>query len=378
MQKLNNKINNWINIAVLFLLTLNYLFYSFFDLGHLRNYVRLLVSAMLVFMLAFQLLENRFKRRHVVLLLFAAYQIFVGGTNSLNIAFLVLIVLTMREDENKTVFRQAFAVLAVFAVVVILCLALGIEKNYNYISDVDDSRERNTLGFVNVNGAGIFAFSLEAAYLLSRQKVKWLHLGIVAVAAVVMYRLTDSRTPFLGIVIMMVLWLVLPVIPRKWAKCCLWVGIGLLFVTPAVWPLPFVNSEPGNFVLSSRPEFFSSYMEQQSIVTFIFGGSRVAEIDNGYLLLLYNCGVIVYLAIALAVAKASETMLEKGKFMELAFLSAMLVCAVFEGSFLRPELLCAPLLWGIVFDNIGWGEGDSSLVGKIRRFFPTAQEKPGQ
>jgi len=360
VRKLNTKPVNIVLIySVVALLGLNYLLYSFFDLGGVRNLVRAAAAGLMLLLLLLRLADGKIRRRQVLMLFLAAWQILAGGTNGLNIAFLLILTAGVAGYRECRITTVAFRILAVLTVLVAGSLLLGIEKDTAYTVG---TRTRHMLGFINVNSASMFLFALLSVYLLHRgSKAGWMDLTAVMLIEIIVYTLTDSRTPLLGLILMVLLYLLLPKLPVKTVGVCCRVCIALLFLTSYLWVLPVVNSDLFNKLLSLRPMYCDEYFRSQNALTFLLGGSRVKELDNGYLLLLFNTGVIVYTAIYFVVQKAVENMLRGDEHMKVAFVVTMLACSVMEGSALRPELLCAPVLWVLILEALP-GEGKESRL----------------
>jgi len=365
VRKLNTKpVNTALIYSVIALLGLNYLLYSFFELGGVRNLVRAAAAGLMLVLLLLRLADGSIRRRQVLMLLLAAWQILSGGTNGLNIAFLLILTVTVAGYRECRITTVVFWVMTGLTAVVALSLLVGIEVNEVY--RVGD-RIRHKLGFINVNSASMFFFTLLAAYLLHRdKKVKLWELAAVMAIEAVLFVFTDSRTPLLCLGIMIVLYLVMPRIPEKVLRICCRVGIALLFLTSYLWVLPVVNSPLVNKILSLRPMYCDEYFRSQNAWTFLLGGTRIKELDNGYLLLLFNTGVIVYSGVYFLVRSAAENLYSRGDYLALAYVIAMLACSVLEGSAVRPELLCAPLLWVLILEALPGESAPSFLLAKVR------------
>ena len=361
VQKLNTKmVNTALIYSVITLLGLNYLLYSFFDLGSVRNLVRAAAAGLMLLLLLLRLADGKIRRRQVLMLLLAAWQILSGGTNGLNIAFLLILTAAVAGYRECRIATVVFWVMTGLTALVAASLLLGIEVNEVYTVG---TRTRHKLGFINVNSASMFLFTALAAYLLHRgEKVKLPDLAAVLVIEVIAFLFTDSRTPLLGLLIMVLMYLLMPRIPENVLRICCRVGIALLFLSSYLWVLPAVNSPIVNKILSLRPMYCDEYFRSQSAISFLLGGSRIKELDNGYLLLLFNTGVIVYTAIYFMVQTAAEQMLRRREFLPLAYLVAMLACGLLEGSAVRPELLCAPLLWVLILEALPGGDEPSYLL----------------
>lgn len=361
IRKLNTKaVNLGLIYSVILLLGLNHLLYSFFDLGGIRNLVRAGAAGVMLLLLVLRLAEGSIRRRQVVMLLLAAWQILSGGTNGLNIAFLLILTVAVAGYRDCDISRVVFRVMVVLTAVMLGSLLLGIEENEIYTVG---TRTRHKLGFVNVNSASMFLFTLLSAYLLHRdQKTKPVELAVVMGIEILLYVFTDSRTPLLGLAMMIAMYLLLPKLPERVVRQGFRIIIAMLFLTSYLWTLPVVNSEFGNILLSRRPLYCDEYFRNQSAWTFLFGGTRIPELDNGYLLLMFNVGVMVYTAVYFLIQSAAEHLLSRKQYMKLAFVITMLCCSVLEGSALRPELLCAPILWVIILQALPGEGAESTLI----------------
>ena len=360
VRKFNTKTVNTVLIySVIALLGMNYLLYSFFDLGGVRNLVRAAAAGVMMLLLVLRLFDGKIRQRQVLMLALAAWQILSGGTNGLNIAFLLLLTVAVAGYRECRISTVVLWVMTGLTAVVVISLLLGIEKNEFY--RVGD-RARHMLGFVNANSASMFLFTLLAAYLLHRgEKAKIWDLAAVMAVQVLLYLFTDSRTPLLGLILMLGLYWALPRLPEKIVGHGCTLGIGLLFLSSFLWTIPAMNSELMNKLLSLRPMLFNEYFRSQSVLTFLLGGTRVPELDNGYMLLLFNTGIIVYTVIFFLVKTAAKQMRQQGQYMQLSYVITMLAISVLEGSAVRPELLCAPMLWILILEAIP-GEGRESYL----------------
>ncbi len=331
---------------VLFLLAINFLLFSFFDYLLLKNVIRLGIVLLLGLMLAVQLYKKSFKQTHIVLFFISLFLFLIDSSLAYNLLFLSLMVLAFHIVEERYFYKTAFLISALLTVVVLFCLLVGWQTPWIFTVP-DTLRTRNTLGFSNVNSASIFFFSLMISFLFAPKKVTFWHLGAVTVGSVVLFIITDSRTPLLGMLLLVFIYLLLPRIPEKWSLGCFYTGIILLFATAFLWTLPFVNTPIINSLLSGRPRYFISYIQQQNVWTFFFGGSNTPEIDNFYLLLLYNVGIFLYGFICWTLLRVGRQLIKTGRFLEISFVVSMLVCGIFEATLLRPELICVPLFWVI-------------------------------
>ena len=109
LRKVNTKPVNLILIySVIGLLGLNYLLYSFFDLGGIRNLIRAAAAGGMLLLLLLRFADDKLGRRQVVMLGLAACQILLGGTNGLNIAFLLILTVVVAEYPRCRVSTVVF------------------------------------------------------------------------------------------------------------------------------------------------------------------------------------------------------------------------------------------------------------------------------
>lgn len=353
----------------LFLLECNFLLYSFFEYVYLKNIVRLSIFFVLGLMLAVQLYKKTFKWSSIPLFGISFFLLVIHSSLALNLLFILLLVLAFHTVEERYFYKTAFLISALLTVVVLVCLLVGWQTPWVY-TDPDTLRTRNTLGFTNVNSASIFFFSLMISSLFAPKRVTFWHLGAVTVGSVILFIITDSRTPLLGMLLLLFIYLLLPRIPQKWSLGCFYTGVILLFATAFLWALPFVNTPIINSLLSERPRHFIGYIQQQNVWSFFIGGSNTPEIDNLYLILLYNVGIFLYGFICWILLKAGRQLIKSGRYLEISFVTSMLICGIFEATLLRPELICAPLFWVICSrDTL-----NRSKLLLLKRKKPTVQE----
>ena len=136
----------------------------------------------------------------------------------------------------------------------------------------------------------------------------------------------------------------------------------VMFVFPFIWGLPFLSNSALNRLLSIRPHYYYEYIKNNPLPFFLFGGSKAVEIDNTYLLLLYNCGIMGYAAIAAITVVALDSMVRGDRYREVCFCIAMLVYGQLEGTLVRPEILCVPVFWICIIK--GFTKNDLIITAK--------------
>lgn len=329
------------------ILTMNNLIHSFGRMEISPNILRF-VSALLC---TGAFIMSRNKKKHEIFYLFIAiYLILVNGNISLNVAFVLVYAATMnalgRRQLLKTINYAQYLMIAV----VLFSLLTGLVDNG--ISMRGDGTARRTYGFVHPNYFGVLVFSITSIFILSREKVKWYHVAIALLASYALFKNTNSRTSFYSTLIMFFLAGILPLLPKKVSKMAACAIVTFLFLSPFVWKIPFMNSIQMNLLLSTRPYLFSRYIDSHTWVNLLFGGSKVEPVDNSFIIALYNCGLFVYAAGYAMIIKATIRSAENNRWMEVAFIQALLIISFAESVLVKPEIPCTIYFWMLVLMGI--------------------------
>lgn len=337
--------NIFISTAIL-IMSINFLFYSFFDKLHLVNPLRYFICAIL---LVVYFVKRKFRIEYSLWLFWAIYLIFINGTESINVAFLIIFAIAMNLVEDRKIYKWITIANIFIVIVVAVSLLLGIEKNFTFTYM---GRTRNWLGFDHPNYIGMLMFSIVSVWFLYLKKIKFSHIVFTAIACYILFKLSDSRTGFIGILAFAFFCILFKL---KYVKLCkIIAGIILIvyFLSPVIWSLPVVNNEFFNDILSSRPAIFNNYIASNSFNNLLFGGTNFRTIDNFYLMLIYNCGIFSYIIIFIMSFISVNVLLERRESRKAAFLMAILLLGLTESSLFRPEILCMPVYWMIIFSTI--------------------------
>lgn len=348
-QSICSDIKTSVVFLLFYVLSANYIIYSFLAEETFKNYFRLAIISVIVGYCIWRCVKKKVNIRFFVLMGTAFLVILKGGTLSLNVAFLLLLVVFLVGMKSENINTMAFNANFLMVVFVLTCLILGLVDNYHYINS--DGRSRYTFGFTNVNAASVFAYSFAVTYLLSRKNPKWKYVPGVLITFSVVYLATDSRTAFWCLIFLMIAWAAIHHLPINHSRFLVGIFVIAMFITPCLWRLPFVCQGPIDDLLSDRPTLFVRYISQHTMLNFLFGGSRVAAIDNSYLILLYNCGIFLYAVCGIIVLIAMDQLILKKCAIEAGFCLSMLLYGQLEGVLLRPEILCVPIFWYYMFKN---------------------------
>lgn len=345
--------------SVLLLLGMNYLLFSFFRIPGLQNYVRLGIAAVMALHCLLRLLAKDLQRKDFVLMIGAAALLITDGAITFNLTFLLVLTIVLRSVSFEDLLGHATTASTILLMVVLVSLTLGVVDNSLY--SVGD-RHRITMGFANVNGTSVFAFSIMLIFFLSVKKVQGTFSWVYIASVLVVYILTNSRTMLMAAVALFVAWLLLERLPKRTARMVVFAVAAVMFVFPFIWGLPFLSNSALNRLLSIRPHYYYEYIKNNPLPFFLFGGSKAVEIDNTYLLLLYNCGIMGYAAIAAITVVALDSMVRGDRYREVCFCIAMLVYGQLEGTLVRPEILCVPVFWICIIK--GFTKNDLIITAK--------------
>ncbi len=339
-QAAQQKYKKIIVFSVLLLLGMNYLLFSFFRIAGLQNYVRIGIAAIMSLHCLLRFLAKDLERKDFVLLICAAVMLVTNGAITFNLTFLLVLIIVLRSVSREDLLGYATTVSTILLMVVLVSLTFGIVNNSLY--SVGD-RHRITMGFANVNGTSVFAFSVILVFFLAVKKVQGTFFWVGIASVMVVYILTNSRTMLLAAVALFAAWLLLKKLPNRTARMVVLIAVIVMFVFPLIWGLPFMNNSILNQFLSLRPQYYYEYIHENPMAFLLFGGSKVVEIDNTYLLLLYNCGFVGYAGIAAITMVALDGMVRGDRYQEVCVCFALLVYGQLEGTLVRPEILCVPV-----------------------------------
>lgn len=339
-QAAQQKYKKIIVFSVLLLLGMNYLLFSFFRIAGLQNYVRIGIAAIMSLHCLLRFLAKDLERKDFVLLICAAVMLVTNGAITFNLTFLLVLIIVLRSVSREDLLGYATTVSTILLMVVLVSLTFGIVNNSLY--SVGD-RHRITMGFANVNGTSLFAFSMMLIFFLAAKKVQGTFLGVCIVSVMVVYILTNSRTMLLAAGALFAVWLLLKKLPKRTARMVVLIAAIVMFVFPLIWGFPFMSNSTLNRLLSIRPHYYHEYIHENPMAFLLLGGSKLAEIDNSYLLLLYNCGIVGYAVVAVITMVALDGMVRGDRYQEVCVCFALLVYGQLEGTLVRPEILCVPV-----------------------------------
>lgn len=133
--------------------------------------------------------------------------------------------------------------------------------------------------------------------------------------------------------------------------------ISLLFIVlvPIIFsfaaPLLLDNYPYLDVLTSRRLSIFTNYINENQITNYLFGGTEVRDIDNGYLTTFFNTGVMFTVFLLYLIMKALNHSIESKNYRNLAFIISFMYFNAFESLILRPEITVSICFWIVVYNS---------------------------
>lgn len=224
----------------------------------------------------------------------------------------------------------------------IIFFVIYLTLNVFNIKPTEFVHDRNDFGFGNPNGAFISFFTIWVSYLyLKFDDLKKKDIGLLILFPIVVYSQTNTRTGFLTIAGAMILAFALEKIDvrKKTFKWFFTLIPGLLASLSLIVAYGFHNSDKLNRWLSHRPLYWYRYLVNKEYGLNLIGyNDNIRDIvftprlplDSGYILTLYNSGIIVFLLIILLYSYAIYQLCKEGKKAEITLILCILAYAFAE------------------------------------------------
>lgn len=348
--KLSNRIFDHMTVDLpVLLLGMDYIFYNAFEFDTYKNIIRILAFSLLI--IGGSIRRRRITKIQLALLLFIAVELVFQGAPALNMAAAFLFAWCTTHDIrdiSKRVCKINFWLLGLAC----LFLMTGILDMKTYAVG---ARIRGTLGFVNPNAAALFYISIVYLFIISREHLKWWHLGLAFAYNLFIFSITDSRTVFLAVSLFLLL---IPFFKfRKFTAVFALLAkgsIGLLWIGSALSMLFIDSLRSLDVLLSFRISYFTQLIQRAEIENYLLGGTDFNGIvvDNFYYIFLFQYGVLFYAFAAILFLRITFCCVRNQQFTFLAFLLSVSFMGLMESSFIRPEILFALLVWKAVFDPL--------------------------
>lgn len=270
---------------------------------------------------------------HLLVLVLLGVQFII--TRNKSIIYAYILALSLVNLDMKKIIKT-------YIITNIVFFAIYLTLNIFDIKPTTFVHDRNDFGFGNPNGAFISFFTIWASYLyLKFDNLEKKDIGLLIIFPIVVYSQTNTRTGFITIAGAMILAFLLEKIDvrKKAYKYFFTLVPGILSVLSLVVAYGFHNSEKLNRWLSHRPLYWYKYLVNDQYGLNLMGyNDNIRDIvfsprlplDSGYILTLYNSGIIVFLLIILLYSYAIYQLCSEGKKAEVTLILSILAYAFAE------------------------------------------------
>ncbi len=328
---------------IIALLGLNYLLFAFFEIENYKTTIRLVTMLLLVIIYFY---KEKVAFHNIIILGISAYLVLIQGSLSINIAYLLIAGMCLSRIDEAKIYKYMHIVNIATLIITAASLFLGIRQTEIYEAS---GRYRESLGFYSVNVPGLLSYSVVSIILLSSKKINYVKFFAALALAIWVFTRTNSRTGFIGTVVLCALLPIFCVVPYYIKKTVLPVAATLLFASPFIWLLPRMQTHEMNLKFSFRPWHFKVYFEHLTKRNFLFGGTKLEDVDNFYLVFLGNAGAIVYIGVLIMLIFTILKLAKDNDNKKLAFIFSALAVATTESSLIRPEIMCMLAFWVVLF-----------------------------
>lgn len=290
------------------------LFNNGFVEENLLNFFKILF---LLFYLAFLFKETNifFKidqnKKYLLAFLFSILLFIVFKRMYLSI--LIIIAIGLKKKMFSLYFLQNIILLSIISIIIILCSKLNLIENKTFIYGIygyEGFQKRQSLGFNNPNTIGIIFFVIRSGYYyLKFNKLKYYNFIILGILNYILYTLTYSRTM---IVVFICEVLIFYILKYKYniIKKIMKLGPFFHFIGTLIAIFVF-NDSIFDKVLSKRLSYSYDFFCNTSFINLLFGNKEkfYLPLDNSYVNLIHDYGLIISLIIVFLLTKGIKNLL---------------------------------------------------------------------
>ena len=343
--------------ASLFLFNLNYILYNTIGLSNLsKNGIRIFAATLLLTSILF---DNKvFSLNKIdliwIILLSASLLSFNFNDKIINFTYLFILLFTSKSMSIDEILKSSFKISVIGIAIVILFLKLGMIQNLEYTLG---TRTRSTFGFKNVNAFSSLIYSFSILYMITREKIKCYHILLSLSFVFSIYRYTDTRTTLNSFVIFIVFYLILSKL--KDTRIYMRYGAITKGLISSIILLPIIISMLSPVLLEKYPQLNittsqrilinTSYIYENSIINFLFGGSAIRDIDNGFLTLTFSLGILFLLLTFYLGSFAISRLLDNKDLAYLSFIISFFYFNLLEALMVRTEISVSVCFWIILY-----------------------------
>ena len=349
---------NKIIFLSLFVSNMNYILFNSIGINDtLKNGIRIGVIGLLLFSILFNRKAITFRKEDllwVFLLFFSLFSLNISR-NIINFIYIILVLIVSKEIDKNRLVKWNYYIMLIGGLFIATLLITGITSNTYYSVG---GRIRYTFGFSNINAFSSLVYSFFIMYFMYKDKIKKTSIIILVLVMYFIFKFTDTRTMLLAFFIYLFFYLSLSRLFRyknlnkRILKIIL---VGLIFM-PIIFsflsPLLLENYPYLDVVLSKRLSIFSNYINSQKPINYLFGGTTVKDIDNGFLTIFFNTGVLFTSYIIYLITKSINYSVDNKNFKNIAFIISFVYFNAFESLILRPEIAVSICFWIVVYRSL--------------------------
>lgn len=309
----------------------------------------------------------------------ASLMVLRGNPDQLSLIFVLVLVPALWSLPEGVVDRIAASAALLTLGLIFVLLAAGITHN-----SVIDLRQRTTYGvdsvpfFMNaVFGAGALTIVFVQKY---RYRVRHIVTAAVVLVGYYFFTQTDGRGGFYALASFAALVYVMPYLVKIPLVSQLLIWMPAICLALSLWIAGRSDDHDLNVLLSYRPRFYAAFLDQVSDWDFLTSTSVkqnpfVENVDNSYLHLLVGGGLPLFLIFCLFFLSAASSMIRNRRYLELSFVTSVLVYSVSESILLRIENIFIVFAWWLILRHAEVGQNPSAPEASTPR--AGANDAPG-
>ena len=103
---------------------------------------------------------------------------------------------------------------------------------------------------------------------------------------------------------------------------------------------------------SKRLGRFANYINANNLINIVFGGTTLGDVDNAFLILLYNTGILFTLLVLYMIIIAIIRLIDMKESKYIAFIISFMYLNAFESLLVRPEILISICFWCVIYKTL--------------------------
>jgi hypothetical protein len=334
---------------------MNYILFNSIGINDtLKNGIRVGVIGLLLFSILFNRNVIKFSKLDflwIFLLLFSLLSFNISGIN-INYFYIILVLIVSKGIDRVTLLKWNYFIILVSVLFIVITLVTGITNNIQYSVG---GRTRHTFGFFNVNAFSGLIYSFYIMYFMYKDRTGKISTIILVSLLYVIFRYTDTRTMFFAFFIYLFFYILLRQLFRykklrtKIIKIILVTLVFVPIIFSFISPLLLENYPYLNVLTSIRLTVFSDYIINQQPINYLFGGTAVKDVDNGFLVTFFNTGVLFTSYLIYLIIKSLVYSINNDDFKQSAFIISFMYFNAFESLLLRPEITVSIYFWIMIY-----------------------------